>query len=218
MKKRVIYSLIPPLLFIFIIWCIHILQWGLEIPFYKWGIYPRSLSGLKGIIFSPLIHSNFKHLLANTPALLVLGWFLYYFYKTIANSVFICCWLISGFLTWIFGRESYHIGASGIIYALAFYLFFSGLFRKNTRLSAVALITVFIYGSMVWNMLPIAEIADPKTSWEGHLAGAMAGFISSLIFIKKGPQPDPVPEDLDDDDDVGYDYHLPDDKPENKEE
>ncbi|MGL4292577.1 MAG: rhomboid family intramembrane serine protease [Bacteroidales bacterium] len=200
-NKRYLYSLIPILLFILILWMLTFIQWGLDVNWSDWGIYPGKTSGLKGILFSVLLHQNAKHLLANTPALLILGWFLYYFYKDIANAVFLTIWIGSGILTWIFGREAYHIGASGLIYGLAFFLFFSGVFRKNTRLAAISLITVFIYGSLVWNMFPVAEIIDPSVSWEGHLSGAVTGLIAAILFRKKGPLPDPVPEDEDEEED-----------------
>ena len=196
--KRLKYSVIPTLLFLLILWMVALLQWGLDTDWYEQGILPRTEAGIKGIFLSVFIHKDFRHLLANTPALFILGWFVYYFYKQIANEVMLLVWGGSGLLTWLIARPAYHIGASGMIYGLAFFLFFSGIFRRNTRLSAIALITVFIYGSLLWNMFPIAELVDPAVSWEGHLSGALAGLATAILLRKKGPQPDPEPIDDED--------------------
>ncbi|MEG1616272.1 MAG: rhomboid family intramembrane serine protease [Bacteroidales bacterium] len=199
-KKRAFFSLVPPALLVILFWIVQVLQWGMEWDFSEGGIFPRSLQGAWGIITSAFIHGGFKHLFANSSAFLLLGWLLYYFYKEIANGVLLFLWLGSGLLTWIIGRPAWHIGASGVIYALAFFLFFSGVFRKNSRLAAIALIVVFLYGSMLWNMFPIAEIVDPKVSWEGHLSGAITGLVAAVLFRKKGPQPDPLPADDEEED------------------
>jgi membrane associated rhomboid family serine protease len=105
-------------------------------------------------------------------------------------------WLVSGFLTWSIGRESWHIGASGLVYALSFFLFFSGVFRKYIPLMAVSLLVVFLYGSTLWNMFPVAELVDPNVSWEGHLSGAVSGLACAVIFRKYGPQkPEEIEEE-----------------------
>lgn len=194
-KKHVFYSLFPVLLLLFAIWMVHILSWGMDISLIKGGILPREVQGLAGILFSPFIHGGLKHLFANSVPLLLLGWCLYYFYREIANQVTLTLWIGSGIITWLIGREAWQIGASGLIYALAFFLFSSGVFRKNTRLSAVALIVTFLYGGMLWNMSPIAELVDPTTSWEGHLSGAITGLLSAILFRHKGPKEDPILEE-----------------------
>ncbi len=211
MDKRIKLSIVPVLLFLLILWLIEIIEFttGFNIGFL--GINPRQADGLAGIFFSPLLHSGFRHLIANSSALLVLGWFLFYFYKDIAWSIFSLTWIISGLITWLIGRSGIHIGASSLIYALAFFLFFSGIFRRNQKLWAVSFITIFIYGSMFWNMLPISELITPGTSWEGHLSGAIAGMCCSLIFIRKGPLPDKGIEDIVDETDA--DNEVPENQP-----
>ena len=92
--------------------------------------------------------------------------------------------LITGLLTWVIARKSYHIGASGIIYLLFSFIFFSGVFLKNYRLIAVSLVVIFLYGSMVWYLLPVEE----RISWEGHLSGFVTGILFAYIFRKIGPQ------------------------------
>jgi membrane associated rhomboid family serine protease len=101
-------------------------------------------------------------------------------------------WLLSGFFTWLIGRQAYHVGASGLVFALVFFLFFSGLFRKYIPLVAVSMVIAFIYGSMVWSMFPFAEYVDADLSWEGHLSGAFAGLIIAFVFRRHGPQKPPV--------------------------
>ena len=128
-------------------------------------------------------------------------WCLYYFYSEIAHKTFLFLWLLSGLLTWIIGREAWHIGASGVIYSLSFFLFFSGIFRKYIPLIAISLVVAFLYGSTVWNMFPWSMYMDADTSWEGHLSGGISGLIVAMIFYKHGPQK-PVKEWVDDDDDL----------------
>ena len=189
-KKRIKLALIPSLLFVAIIWIAFIIDYsgvfGSEMS--RLGILPLMAKGLTGIIFSPLLHSSFSHLWSNTLPLLILIWFLFYFYRNIAFPVFIYLWILSGVFTWLLGRGSYHIGASGVVFALLFFLFFSGIFRRFIPLIAVSLVVAFIYGSTIWSIFPIAEIIDVSISWEGHLSGAISGLIIALIFIKQGPQ------------------------------
>ena len=189
-KKRIKLALIPSLLFVAIIWIAFIIDYsgvfGSEMS--RLGILPLMVVGLTGIVFSPLLHSSFSHLWSNTLPLLILIWFLFYFYRNIAFPVFIYLWILSGVFTWLLGRGSYHIGASGVVFALLFFLFFSGIFRRFIPLIAVSLVVAFIYGSTIWSIFPIAEIIDVSISWEGHLSGAISGLIIALIFIKQGPQ------------------------------
>lgn len=152
------------------------------------GIKPGDVSGLKGIIFSPFLHTSFSHLWSNTLSLLILIWLLFYFYSRIAFSTLLYLWVLSGAVTWVIGRDSYHVGASGLVFAILFFLFFSGLFRKYIPLVAVSMIVAFIYGGTVWSIFPITEMVDASISWEGHLSGAISGLLLAVIFRKQGPQ------------------------------
>ena len=115
--------------------------------------------------------------------LIVLGTSLRFFYKEISKEVFFWSWLMSGLWLWSIGRPSFHIGASGLVYALASFLFFSGLIRKHTRLMAVSLVVVFLYGSLIWGIFPIKT----HISWEGHLSGSIAGVLLAWWFREQGP-------------------------------
>ena len=199
-KKRMRIAFIPTIVFLCFLWLILILDLSLELSIYKLGVYPLRWQGLPGIFFSPFIHGSAKHLFSNTIPLFVLMWCLFYFYKGIAYKTFLFLWLLSGFLTWVIGREAWHIGASGVIYSLSFFLFFSGIFRKHIPLIAISLVVAFLYGSNVWNMMPWSMYLNPDVSWEGHLSGAISGFVVALIYRNHGPQK-PIKEWHDDDDD-----------------
>jgi membrane associated rhomboid family serine protease len=171
-----------PLLLILVMWTVFVIEYYLGTSYYKLGIYPQRLSGLQGIIFSPFLHGDYKHLVNNTPSIFVLTWALRYFYRKISNAIFLLSWLVGGLFVWIAARESYHIGMSGVIYSLAFFIFFSGVFRKEPRVMAISLFVVFMYGSMVWGILPI----DLSVSYESHLIGALLGTGLAYFYRNDG--------------------------------
>ncbi len=180
-KKRFKLSIIVPLAFIIAMWTVYFFEYSLHLKFYEYGIYPRKLYGLPGIITAPFVHGDLKHLLSNTFPFLILSSGLFYFYKESAYKVFLLVWLVTGLWVWLAARSSYHIGASGMVYGFACFLFFAGLISKNRALAALSLLVVFIYGGMVWGLLPI----KPGVSQESHIFGAITGLISALIFASK---------------------------------
>jgi len=155
-----------------------------ELDLGQFGVYPRKLSGLLGVFTYPFIHSDWKHLTNNSSAILVLGTMLYYFYRPVATKTLIWVYLMSGVWLWIGGRPNFHIGASGIVYALFGFLFFSGLLRKHLKLMALSMLVVFLYGSLVWGIFPV----DHQISYEGHLFGLLAGIVVAVVYRKQGPQ------------------------------
>ena len=175
-----------PIIAIMLIWVIYFIEITFGFNFNKYGVYPKSFFGLRGVIFSPFIHSDTRHLMNNSVPLFVMLGCLYYFYQKIANKVLIMGLILTGLLTWILGRPSYHIGASGVVYLLVSFIFFSGIFRKYYRLIALSLVVVFLYGSMVWYIFP----TEGRISWEGHLSGFIVGFVFAFTFRKQGPQPE----------------------------
>lgn len=183
-KSKFIQALFIPVIFILIMWCVKIIELKLGVSFIQYGVFPNKINGLKGILCSPFIHQDYTHLINNTYPILILGGFLFFSYRKIAIQIFILLFFISGLFLWFIGRESFHIGASGIIYALSSFLFFSGLIRKNSNLSALSLIVVFLYGSMFWGMIP----SNTSVSWEGHFSGFLAGILLAIIYRKKGPK------------------------------
>ncbi len=175
--------LVWPFYFIILLWLVFWLDSRYMLGLYHFGILPRNLFGLVGVFASPLIHGSLAHLSNNTLPLLVLGAGLYYFYPRIAGIVVISSWLLSGLLVWFIGRENYHIGASGLIYALAAFIFLSGLLRKQPNLLALSLLVVFLYGSLVWGIFPVEE----SVSWEAHLSGGISGLLLAIRYRNTGP-------------------------------
>lgn len=164
------------------LWLIYWIEIKFGYNFNKLGIYPRSLSGLKGILFSPFIHDNTSHLFNNSIPLFVLLISLLYFYREVACKVLIYGIILSGFSTWLIGRNSFHIGASGVIYLLFSFIFFSGIIKRHYRLIAMSLVIIFLYGSMVWLIFPTHD----RVSWEGHLSGFITGIVFAFLYRKKG--------------------------------
>lgn len=183
--KDFFYVFIIPFIFLLIMWGVKIVEIQFNLSFVKFGIYPKDINSLKGILFSPFIHKDFTHLFNNSYPILILGSLLFSAYRSIALKIFMWLFFISGFWLWIIGRESYHIGASGIIYSLAAFLFVSGLVRKNPRLAALSMIIIFLYGSLIWGVFPLKN----GVSWEGHLAGLVAGVITAIFYKNEGPKP-----------------------------
>lgn len=189
-RKRLRLASFPAILFLVLLWLIFLLGETI-LPHHEMmrlGIAPCEAVGLRGIFFSPLLHDSLPHLWSNTLSLFILIWFLFYFYSKIALKTFIALWIISGTVTWLIGRNALHVGASGLLFAMLFFLFFSGIFRKYIPLVSVSLIVAFVYGGSVWSMFPVAELVDASISWEGHLSGALSGLLIALLFRKEGPQ------------------------------
>ena len=182
-KRKFLHSLVFPTFFLIVIWMVRITEVSLETSYVEWGLYPMKLSGLKGIFTAPLIHADFKHLFDNSIPLYLLSVALFYFYRPVSYKVFFLIWLITGITVWIFARSAYHIGASGIVYGLASFLFFSGIIRNNINLLAISLLVVFLYGGLVWGIFPF----DFKVSWESHMMGGVTGLVLSFFYRKYGP-------------------------------
>lgn len=171
-----------PILFVSLIWIIYWVEIQFGLNFNKLGVFPRTFSGLKGVFFTHFIHSNVNHLFNNTVPLFVLLTSLFYFYQKVAFKVLVLGAFFTGFLTWIFARDAFHIGASGIVYLLFSFVFFSGIIKKYYRLIALSMVVIFVYGSMIWYVLPIKE----GMSWEGHLSGFLTGLFFALFYRKEG--------------------------------
>ena len=196
--KKLIKTIKYPLVFLLIMWSIKFIEIFYNTSYVDFGVLPRSFEGLKGILFSPIIHKDFNHLINNSMPIIVLGSSLIYFYPEIKFKLISWLYFTSGILLWGIGRESFHIGASGFIYALAGFIFFSGLMKKNKRLSALSLVVVFIYGSMFWGWLPTHE----NVSWEGHLSGLITGLIIAFFFKDLGPKKDVYQWEIDEEEEL----------------
>ena len=190
-------SLLLPLLFVGVIWFVKLVELSFGISFSFLGIEPRTLTGLRGVVLSPFLHGDLSHLFSNSFPIIVLGFIILQTYRSIVWQLLFWLTIMSGFWTWTIGRPSYHIGASGVIYGMAFFVFVSGVLRRDTRSMALAMLVTFLYGGFVWGLLPIQE----GVSWEGHIAGALAGIFCAIYFrdVNK-PEPRVFSEEVDEDD------------------
>ena len=194
-----------PTLLVVICWSLFSINYFFNLELFQFGISPRKLNGLVGILVAPMLHVEFNHLLNNTLPLFILSSMLFYFYKPIAWPVFFWIYFISGIWLWVGGRNNdvapfYHFGASILIYGYSTFLFFSGVFRKHKQLMVVSSIVVFLYGSITWGIFPV----DESVSWEGHLFGALSGILVAYFYKQDGPQK--VEYHWPDDDETDIDY------------
>ncbi len=178
-------SLIIVSAFILLLWLVEILDRGFTLQLFRLGIYPREPEGLWGILFSPLIHGTWNHLLSNSFALLILGAVLFYGYPRAALPVLLLVYLVSGVCVWLFARSSYHFGASGLTHGMMFFIFTIGVLRRDRLSIALSMIVFFIYGGMVWSIFP----QEPGISYESHFFGALAGVIAAFLFRNRDPSP-----------------------------
>jgi len=182
-KKKIIFGIIVPAVFLILLWCVKLYEYFFEVKFITYGLLPGEISGLIGILTFPLIHADFNHLISNSLPILFLGMGTGYFYPSSSYKVYIPVYFVPGILMWFFARPSYHIGASAIIYGLAAFIFFSGIIKRDVRSITLALLVTFLYGGMIWGVLPL----DRGVSWEGHLFGAITGIVCAVIFRKSDP-------------------------------
>lgn len=191
-------ALLYPAIMLTLMWGFFFLQ-SLGLFQNCWGaIIPLTPEGLKGVLFSPLLHSNLEHLFGNSVPMAALMFLLFQFYKPIAPKIFLVGWLFVGLLVWamppfdVFTGDYHYvciIGASGIVYVLAFFLFFSGVFRWNMKLLTISLIVALYYGSLIWGVFPeelFYNLNEPsRISWQSHLSGAVVGIFLAFVYRKK---------------------------------
>ena len=204
-KKKIGLAMIIPGIFVVLIWLVLFAGLLFDLDLTRLGIYPQSLRGLPGIITSPFVHAGTGHLFNNSLPLFFLGTALFYFYSEIAIRVSILTYFLTGISVWIAGRNAWHIGASGLIYGLASFLFFSGVIRRYFRLAALSLLIVFLYGSMVWGIFPDVY---QDVSWESHMLGFISGIILALVYRNQGPQAPEVEWPVEDEDDKENQYEA----------
>ncbi len=167
-------------LFLALLWLVFILDTLFGLNLNRFGLRPGSVAGLIGVLTVPLLHGNLSHIFSNSMSLVVSMTAILYLYPNSSTRVIPIVWLGSGLLAWLIGRPSLHFGASGLVYGLLGYVFFSGILRRDMRSISVSLLIGFLYGSMVWGVLPIR----PHMSWELHLSGAIIGVLLAFVFRK----------------------------------
>ncbi len=200
LKKTILRnSILAPIIMLALMWFAFLLQNFGWFDSCNGAIIPLSSEGLKGIFFSPFLHGNLEHILGNSVPIAALMFLLFQFYPTISRKIFFIGWIATGLLVWgiphidiLSGGYNFVciIGASGLVYMLAFFLFFSGVFRWNMKLLTVSLLVALYYGSLIWGMLPeelFYNLQEPsKISWQSHLAGAVVGTVLAFVFRESG--------------------------------
>ena len=185
-QNRLFYALWSTLLFLILIWGVYWINEVYTLNWRRFGNHPGAWSDCWGVFTFPFLHGDLEHLWNNTATFFTLNGLLFYFYRSIALRIWGLLFVTSGLGLWLFASGGNHIGASGLIYALAAFLFVSGVIRDSKLLLRVSLVVAFLYGGMVWWMLPI----DGHISWEGHLSGAVSGLAIAVFYRATGPLSD----------------------------
>lgn len=183
-KRRLRIALLTGFIAVALIWLVKALEYLAGDSFSDFGIFPRRVASLPGILFAPLIHGDWNHLWSNSVPLFVSVSAIMYLYREVAIKTILFVWVLTGLWVWIGAAAAYHIGASGLVYGFITFLFFSGILRWETRSIAMSILVAFLYGGMVWGVLPIQE----RVSWESHLFGSLAGIAMAFVYRKRGLQ------------------------------
>jgi len=179
------YSFLPGTLFVALLALISLLSYLTGASLTWLGVLPRNFFGLIGIVTSPLIHSGLLHLLSNSFPLVLLSGFILFLHRRVATRVLVLVYVLSGALTWLIGRQAYHVGASGVVYGLAGFLLFNGFLRQNRSAMAISLAVLFLYSGLFYGLFPNEE----QVSWEGHVAGLLSGLVAAIVYGEGNPKP-----------------------------
>lgn len=185
-RKRFWLSMSIPTILLFVLWFLAFLQYQFGLNINQYGIIPQTTKGLIGIITSPFLHADFKHLWSNTIPLWILMTALFYYYPRVAWQTLAIIWIGEGLFVWLFAREGNHIGASGIVYGLAAFHFVQGILQHNSSLLAFMFLEIFLFGGMIWGIFP-EFFPEKNISWESHLFGLIIGVILAFAFKHYGP-------------------------------
>ena len=173
------------LAFAALLWAIQLLNLALDLDAAPFGVAPRTLAGLTGLVFAPLVHGGFEHLLANTLPIVILGTAMLHLYPRSSPIVLPAIWIGPGLAVWLFASGGVHLGASGLVYGMVAYVFTAGLIRRDRRAIAASMIVAFLYGASVWGVLPIQR----GHSWETHLAAALIGLALAFALRDRDVPP-----------------------------
>ena len=199
-KFRFQSHLLVTFLALFIVWTVKILETVLHESFISWGLEPRTLKGLLGIVTMPFLHADFEHLYSNSFGIFILFLGMMHFYEKIAAQVTLFIVLSNGVLVWLLARPSYHIGASGLVYGLSAFIFLSGVMRRDRPTTGAALLVALLFGSLIWGLFPFQQ----GISWEGHLFGALSGCYFALFYRHSHPPPSLSEDDENLDREMGW--------------
>lgn len=193
-----------PIIIVTLMWVTHLYNEYYGGIYNSWGIYPRQIDGLVGVLAAPFLHSGFHHLISNSAPMLVLTTIMIMFYRRVAIPSFFIIYFLTGFMVWLFGNEAYHIGASGVVYGLVAFVFWIGIFRRNTRSIVLSLIIIVLYSGYISGILP----DQPGISWESHLLGGLVGILVAFLF-KDVLEPDEIERDIYADETETKEYFFP---------
>ena len=182
--RRLSIAFAVALSFALLLWVVKFAEYFGGLDFTQFGIYPRRAGGLAGVLFAPFIHGSFAHLFANTAPIIVIGTMLLYGYPRAAKVLLPVVYLGGGLAVWLFAREAYHIGASGLAFGMLFFVFTVGALRWERRTIALSLVVFFLYGGMIWGVLPVAR----DVSFESHLSGALLGIVLAFLLRRIDPE------------------------------
>jgi len=185
-KELFTHSILKSVIIVAVLWVIFLINDIFGLQWNDYGLHPRNIDSLFGIFTMPFLHGDISHLFSNSVPLLVLLFSIFYFFPKKAWLILMMTYFMAGTLTWIIGTQGTHVGASGIVYALAFFLVTISVLKQEPKLMAYSLIIIFLYGSIVWGFFP-QLFPDKHISWEGHLAGAITGVILAFFYRKEGP-------------------------------
>jgi membrane associated rhomboid family serine protease len=186
-RRQLFTSFIIPFFFVLVLWLIKGVEELFHTSFAGYGLWPLKPLGLIGIITCPFLHADWAHLFANSIPLLVLGGLLFYFYRSTSWQIVALIWLVTGLWVWVFSRtDGVHIGASGLVYGIASFLFFSGIIRRDPTTMVITLLVTFLYGGMVWGIFP-QLFPRERISWESHLMGLLCGLVLAWFYKDAGP-------------------------------
>ena len=179
-KKKLYSSLAVAAVVVALMWLVEIYEATTGNILYRWGIYPREWDGIKGIFLTPFLHSDWGHLISNSGPMFMLITMIMYFYRRVAVPSLLLITFLTGFSVWLFAKDAYHIGASGIVYGLVAFIFWSGIFRRNIRSVVLALIILVVYAGYFIGIMP--DKTRMNISWESHFLGALMGIFTAFLF------------------------------------
>jgi len=205
-KRRLKRAFTVAVAFVLLLWLTKLAEYLSGADFAQFGIYPRHAAGLTGIFCAPFIHASLSHLFANTPPLLVIGTMLLYGYPRASKVLLPAVYFGSGIAVWLFAREAFHIGASGLAFGMLFFVFSVGVLRWERRTIAISLLVFFLYGGMISGIVPGAK----EISYESHLSGAVIGALLAFWLRNRDPESSPKRYSWEDEDTEADEFDRPD--------
>ena len=197
-KRDIVIAIAYPLAFVALLWVVYFVAQVSTFDFALLGLHPLDVKSLTHIFTAPLIHLTFDHISSNSLSFIVIGFGLSFLYQRKSIFIFLFIYFTSGLWGWFFARGGYHIGASGLVYGMFFFLVTSAIIKREKRTMAFSLLITFLYGAIVWGFFPVF-FPDKNISWEMHTTGAIAGVVAAFYFKEAGPQKEIFPDDDADD-------------------